>query len=720
MAELLTFDAIYRITSSDPKNARFGTGFACYADAENLYLLTSAQVVSDAGGAEHIRIDNEHPAVVVHGHSYDRDLAVLRLSPRPDRGVLPLAPATLVPAVGATVQILGYEALSEHRCLRSRFPAYLGDRAAIEATASTTAIQAWRLQRTADTIHLHMGFRGAPVIDEASGYVIGMLNHHEGDTQSLMIDIAELRQLWLAAPNRLWHMSPLQQQAAPDASTGSVADVSSETLARIAQELEQQARALTPPDAHTQLERLTHLLLAAVSRMTAGAGQPYLGILPDQDEILHLLAGKTLQTSQGTIAFGSGNTYGDIAVGDVAGGNIIKIYLAPDPAEQSQHNEPVPPPTPLATPVQVYLSSEDLADASIQMLRHRLALRGLVAWPDDQGTVIPPAQQQRRLAASGAALLHLTEDRLEDDYLAEDVNLLRRRIEQDEVFPIGALLEAVSERTANRALRLRDFCRFIQPYTGDNAAKVARKMLEATLAAYPDRFVTEQTADVSLFTFPISGDGARVPLLLDWRPWFTPFPSEAAWRDDLLPALNDLGQALKAAGVKAIKVSAKARLSAMLAFGYEFRQPTEIQLWVNQGDEWWHTRPYAKQAGPAMMSSEELVSDGRDITIEISVNADISNDVATYLADQQLPLARRVKLKVPIGTQLNATLAHAMACQVRQAIHDHKPVNGTTHIFGAMPAGLAALIGWHLNAREPVQCYELARGTGYLPACRLG
>jgi len=69
--------------------------------------------------------------------------------------------------------------------------------------------------------------------------------------------------------------------------------------------------------------------------------------------------------------------------------------------------------------------------------------------------------------------------------------------------------------------------------------------------------------------------------------------------------------------------------------------------------------------------------------------------------------------------QLNATLAHALACQVREAIRVHKPVNGTTHLFGAMPSGLATLIGWQLNAREPVQCYELERGTGYLPACRL-
>jgi hypothetical protein len=720
MAELIAFDGIYRITSSERNNLHFGTGFACYADAKNRYLLTSAQVVIDVGGPEHIYIDGEQPAVVVTGSSYDRDMAVLRLSPRTDRAVLPLAPAAIAPAAGATVQIPGYEALSEHRCLRSRVPARLGHEVAIEAIAGRTAIQAWRLQIAAEAAHLHMGFRGAPVIDEASGYVIGMVNHHAGDTESLVINIAELRPLWPVAPTGLWQMPPLQQQSTPTAGNGSVADLSSETLARIAQELEQQARELTPPDAHAQLEQLTLLLLATVSRMSPRGSQPYLGILPAQDEILHLLAGKTLQTSQGTVAFGSGNEYGDISVGDVAGGNIIKIYLAPEPAEQPNPDHLTPPKTPLATPVQVYLSSEGLTEPPIQALRRMLALRGFDTWPDEQGTVILPAQQQRRLATSGAAVLHLTEDRLEDDYLADEVHLLRQRFDHDEAFPIGTLLERIDERAASRAgLRLRDFCRFIQPYTADNAATVARKLLEEMVTAYPDRFITEQTANVSLFTFPISGDGARVALLLDWQPWFDPFPGETEWRNDLLPALNDLRQVLGAASVKAIKFSAKARLSAVMAFGYVFREPTGINLWINQGDEWWPTRSYAEQSGPATVNSEELAPDARDITIEISVNADVSNDVAAYLTDRQLPIARRVKVQVPIGMQLNATLAHALACQVREAIRVHKPVNGTTHLFGAMPSGLATLIGWQLNAREPVQCYELERGTGYLPACRL-
>jgi hypothetical protein len=63
----------------------------------------------------------------------------------------------------------------------------------------------------------------------------------------------------------------------------------------------------------------------------------------------------------------------------------------------------------------------------------------------------------------------------------------------------------------------------------------------------------------------------------------------------------------------------------------------------------------------------------------------------------------------------------AIACQVREAIHRYQPSasKSTTHLFAAIPAGLATLIGWHLNAREPVQCFELERGVGYRKSCRL-
>jgi hypothetical protein len=70
----------------------------------------------------------------------------------------------------------------------------------------------------------------------------------------------------------------------------------------------------------------------------------------------------------------------------------------------------------------------------------------------------------------------------------------------------------------------------------------------------------------------------------------------------------------------------------------------------------------------------------------------------------------------------NGQHALAMALQIRAAIrkarNDHP--QQTIHLFGAMPIGLAILLGANLNACEPVQCYEYDRTSNtYQPSCLL-
>jgi len=43
--------------------------------------------------------------------------------------------------------------------------------------------------------------------------------------------------------------------------------------------------------------------------------------------VLQFLSGRSIATSHSVVSFGSNNSIGDIAIGDIAGGNIIKINL---------------------------------------------------------------------------------------------------------------------------------------------------------------------------------------------------------------------------------------------------------------------------------------------------------------------------------------------------------------------------------------------------------
>ncbi|WP_129675788.1 SAVED domain-containing protein [Candidatus Chloroploca sp. Khr17] len=714
MTRTHAFDAVYRLASHTYGSHHFGTAFGCYADADGLYLLTSAQIVATLGGPDALRIGDQHPEVIALSSRSVRDLAVLRLKLPATQAILPLAPDPLVAAHGLAVEIPGYAVLNPSTCLRSKLAARLHDEATLEALHDHDRVRVWRVQL--DQAPFTSSLVGAPVIDAARGYVIGMVIQAHDTGQALAIKLDELRHVWSDAPALLWQQPPLALRGDELGSPHAEAR-SSERLAQAAHALEQQARDLTPPDTHDQLAHLTRLLLAEISRKAHPEPPSYLGISPDLAEVIQLLAGKTLATAEASLNFGRDNQYGEVTVGDIAGRDLIKFYLTMHEAPSPQAT---PPPTPLAVPVQVYLSSEAPQSPHLQTLRHHLALRGVMVWPDEQGTILNATAHRAHLAASVAALLHLDQARLDDEALADEGARLRERHTHDAVFPIGVVLDGINQAAVRKTgLRLHDYCQFMQPYPSETGPTLPQKILKAAMQAYPERFAHQETIELSLFTFPASGTGRHAPLQLNWQAAFQPFPSEAAWRDQLLPALNDLRECLGEAGIRAIKCYPQARLSAMVAFGYIFREPTKIKLWINQHDEWWPTQTYTTQHGPALITTQAGDPAGRDLTIEVSVNADVTNDVSAYLKQAPLPLACRVSLKLPPGTQLDSDAAHAIACQVRAAIHQYRPVNGTTHLFGAMPAGLAALIGWHLNAREPVQCYELERGVGYRKACLL-
>jgi hypothetical protein len=726
--ERVALEAVYPLSSSQPGNLGRGTAFACFADATDVYLLTSARLVAELGGPEQVRVYGERPTVVATGAAID--VAVLRLAAAAPQRTLPLAPTPAATQPEAPLQLTGFVASTSTQWLASQLMASYAE------PASAAAEPYRRLRLHAADDRLEAGFRGAPVIDLASGYVIGVADQLPDHPHAVVIAVDRLREVWPNPPAALFQQPALwQAEASTSDEVSSVPP--SEEIARVAQSFEEQARELTPPDVHDQVAQLARLLLTAFSRGLPAADAPaFLGISPEVVDALQLLAGKTLVTPEATLAFGSGEQFGQIRIGDVVGRDVVgrdsvgrDAYNIQTMNVQIFVNEPgrvastaEPPPTPLAVPVQVYLSSEELGSPAMQTLRRLLALRGLSLWPDDRGILVEATAQPGRLRASAAALLHLTADRLDDDDLSGEVAALRERYELDKAFPVGVILEELRPAAVkNAGFRLKDFRRFERGYSPEDARAIAQATLDTTIAAYPERFVSKGTAEVSMLTFPPVGRGLHAPLQLDWQSAFKPFPSEDEWRDRLLPALDDLREALGRARVSAIKFYPQARLSAALAFGYVFRETTKVGLWVSQSDEWWPTRPYEAQQGPARIEVEELDAAARDLTLELSVTSDVTDDVTHYLNTSPEPIARRVKLSVPTGSRLDATAAQAIACQVREAIHRYRPSasQSATHLFAAIPAGLATLIGWHLNAREPVQCYELERGAGYRKSCRL-
>ncbi|NJM05874.1 SAVED domain-containing protein [Candidatus Gracilibacteria bacterium] len=147
-----------------------------------------------------------------------------------------------------------------------------------------------------------------------------------------------------------------------------------------------------------------------------------------------------------------------------------------------------------------------------------------------------------------------------------------------------------------------------------------RRTLHESLVAYPAHFAREETAAVrAVLRRAFRGRRTRA-LCLNWQAAFNQFPTAETWRDELIPALNDVVAELSSRGVRAIRLYQRARISACLAFGYVFRSTSNFSLWVQQYDAWWRTRPFDRTLKAAHQQEQTHDEDGNDLTIEIAVS----------------------------------------------------------------------------------------------------
>jgi hypothetical protein len=230
---------------------------------------------------------------------------------------------------------------------------------------------------------------------------------------------------------------------------------------------------------------------------------------------------------------------------------------------------------------------------------------------------------------------------------------------------------------------------------------------------------------VGLFTFAPEGVWAQHPELIDWSDLFDPVaPSPQVWQDQLMPELKELYQRVRGQNIKRIQLYVNARLSAALAFGYTFREPMGRTIIARDPHgQQWCTGACSENDRPLHAVHAEIDPVGTDLTIEISAVPGQSTEggVRKWLEDTRPAVRQRIKFTLPGNERITQEdQALAIACQIRAVILQVRQqwTPQTTHLFGAIPAGLAVLIGWHLNTCEPVQCYEYVRGS-YQPSCRL-
>lgn len=250
-----------------------------------------------------------------------------------------------------------------------------------------------------------------------------------------------------------------------------------------------------------------------------------------------------------------------------------------------------------------------------------------------------------------------------------------------------------------------------------DAAGVADRVLRQRVQAIHKHLSPDAALRVGLFVRKPPSFQSGKALSLNWSPRFADKEAPAAiWRDLLLPALARVADALhQFAPGREIEAFGLPTLPASAALGCALLStgPTRAswrQVSTGHPDQIWSLTQAREPSGfQARIASKN--ASARDIAILVSV-ADDTEPVFAVCQKDLPPLRALVQVAKDrnyphhIGSAgIAADIAHVVQEGLRAARREYGDV-GTIHLFMAVPAGLAMLIGQLLNTFGAVQTYE--------------
>ncbi|NEO23611.1 MULTISPECIES: trypsin-like peptidase domain-containing protein [unclassified Moorena] len=187
-------DSVVLITSANPDINSFGSGFIVNHSGSTSYVLTCAHVVRGVGGADQIMVDGIAAVQVVSGENKDLDLAVLKVDELYGKPPLELQASG---EKGCPFSAVGFKSFDNGKGHWIKpLQGILGEQVGLKFKHSGERIKAWELNLTEGNT-LESSFRGSPVIDENSGYVLGVVSYQEDEgTKGVAISIDSLERIW--------------------------------------------------------------------------------------------------------------------------------------------------------------------------------------------------------------------------------------------------------------------------------------------------------------------------------------------------------------------------------------------------------------------------------------------------------------------------------------------------------------------------------------------
>ena len=382
----------------------------------------------------------------------------------------------------------------------------------------------------------------------------------------------------------------------------------------------------------------------------------------------------------------------------------------------------------MAAPVFLSYAWEDMSE--VDALDTMLRLRGVPVWRDRRAMRWGGYNEDlvRRVIKDEASgfVLYLTKEALESSFVTDvELRAMDVRRQADQAFYGGAVFRGYGVGAGKDAVHTR---------TGIDigatlGSRVEERALLGDLRGAANEIMREYVGSqwttgpltVSLETrdpLPVANP-ALVHLSL--APPLMHDPDEydvAVWDEQILPALDDLQQGLHTVTLarplceRVIEVEGASHLSAALALGYAFREPTRWSLRIRHFGNLWETRrERGELEGWEVVPRAGSGSSG-DLVVMIHITADVTNAVRASAGG----IARaELHIRPPGGAHrhsLDAGTANSAAAGIAQEIREARDTYGPqeTRLYMAAPWPFAAILGWHLGSVGPLVMHEASLG----------
>lgn len=256
---------------------------------------------------------------------------------------------------------------------------------------------------------------------------------------------------------------------------------------------------------------------------------------------------------------------------------------------------------------------------------------------------------------------------------------------------------------------------------------ITRRELETALRdAVPER---QRPPFPSIHVHTVgSGEDSLDPrkLCFDWRAFFggamREYPAPSVWDEVLVEELLEARRWITHyRSTRNIHLTGSRRLSAAFALGSVFSAVAGFSIVMNHRGQLWSTQDYPAVNAPSY--SPEVGSKDRpssDLVVTVGIMRDIKPDVESALQGMQLDGSSRLDIagREPIQSPEEVMMA---VRAIKTIIADIviRLQSQTVHLFYAGPSHLALLLGHHMNAIAPIQCYEWVSPSEYVCSCRL-